>query len=260
MNDQDLQMVDASGNAIATDQSSVPLNPWIGMIQQSIEKGADFSVVEKFIALQREEEDRQSHRAFNAAVSQLQSKMPEISKTGTAKFQTSKGIVTYNYDNLNDICNSIKPFLAELGLSYSWNQKQENGLITVLCTLSHASGHSTSCQLSSNPDTSGTKNNIQAIASTITYLQRYTIKSILGIASVDDDGAASESNKAEQQGKIDFVRWMATALQVMERQDTEESMNKWYSEAIAYSSKYNQKFVIELQDKYTEIKASKGWK
>ena len=47
--------------------------------------------------------------------------------------------------------------------------------------------------MSASPDTSGSKNAVQSIGSTVTYLQRYTLYSILGLASAeqDDDGGAA---------------------------------------------------------------------
>ena len=40
------------------------------------------------------------------------------------------------------------------------------------------------------PDGSGKKNQIQQIASTVTYLERYTLFAILGLASADQDDDA----------------------------------------------------------------------
>jgi hypothetical protein len=54
-------------------------------------------------------------------------------------------------------------------------------------------GHSESTSLSASPDTSGSKNAIQAIGSTVSYLQRYTILALTGLATedMDDDGHAA---------------------------------------------------------------------
>lgn len=258
--ESELQVIDSGGNAIAQQSNSVPANPWIGMIQQAVEKNMEISTIEKFIALQREEEDRQAYRAFSASKSSLQGAMPEISKSGNAKFQSGKGGISYDYDKLGDICSAIRPLLESRGLSYSWETAQNQGWITVKCSLRHALGHVESCELTAQADGSGAKNAIQQIGSTITYLQRYTLKAILGLASIDDDGAASDSVKAEQQAKVEFVKWQASAKQVMDRQSSIEELNDWYSKAIGYAGQYNQKFVVELEERYNEIKKAKGWK
>jgi hypothetical protein len=52
-------------------------------------------------------------------------------------------------------------------------------------------------ELAAAPDASGSKNAIQAIGSTISYLERYTLLALTGLAThdMDDDGQASESQE-----------------------------------------------------------------
>lgn len=66
-------------------------------------------------------------------------------------------------------------------------------------------GHSEETSLEAPEDHSGNKNNIQAIGSAATYLQRYTLKLALGLASAHDDdaklataGATITEDQAEQ--------------------------------------------------------------
>lgn len=253
------EVLTQESSEIQSIQESMPVSPWAGVISKIDINNTDIATIEKFITLQREEEDRQADRAFKSSMSRLQSLIPEISKTGKAKFQTGKGVVEYNFDNLNDICNALRPFLMETGLSFAFKQAQEGGLITVKCTVSHCMGHSESNQMTSAPDSSGTKNAIQAIASTNTYLQRYTLKAAFGISSVDDDGTASSDMKAEQEGKIKFIKWMAGALIDMESQPDIGALDAWYAKAVSYSSQYNEKFITEIRAKYNEIRKAKGW-
>jgi hypothetical protein len=50
--------------------------------------------------------------------------------------------------------------------------------------------------LSGEPDASGQKNKIQQVGSTVTYLQRYTLLALTGLAThdQDDDGRGSEAS------------------------------------------------------------------
>ncbi len=63
----------------------------------------------------------------------------------------------------------------------------------MICTITHELGHSESTSLTANPDISGSKNAIQAIGSTISYLERYTVLALTGLATkdMDDDGVSS---------------------------------------------------------------------
>jgi hypothetical protein len=59
----------------------------------------------------------------------------------------------------------------------------------VTCHVSHEKGHRESTSLTGPEDVSGGKNPIQTIGSTVTYLQRYTMVSALGLSTADQDDA-----------------------------------------------------------------------
>ena len=91
------------------------------------------------------------------------------------------------YAGLAESIDQIKDLMAECGLSHSWKTGQDGDNVTVTCTVTHILSHSESTILSAGPDTTGSKNSIQAIGSTVSYLQRYTLFAILGLASQDAD-------------------------------------------------------------------------
>ena len=68
----------------------------------------------------------------------------------------------------------------------------------VTCKITHELGHSEETSLSAPADSSGSKNAIQAIGSTITYLQRYTLLALTGLATHEqDDDAQAVSEKID---------------------------------------------------------------
>jgi len=160
----------------------------------------DVDRFEKLLMLKREEDDRFAKQAFFAALSTFQSQIPTITKSKTASFQHNDGIgkTEYSYASIDDIDKAIKPFLSSNGLTYHFEQIQENGLVDVTCVVSHALGHSQRCSMTSTPDNSGRKNAIQQIASTITYLRRYTLTGALGICTADNDDDAMSSEAIQQ--------------------------------------------------------------
>ena len=247
---EELQVVNQSGQMV-----SAPENPWVAIIQQSVEKNADIATIEKFIHLQREEEDRQAKRAFNKSMSNLQGMIPEISKTGNAAF----GNTSYNFDKLNDICNALRPLLQQEGLSFSFKMKQEQSMITVQCTVSHEAGHSEFNSMSSLPDDSGKKNSIQQIASTNTYLQRYTLKAAFGISSADDDGHASTKLANDKAGKEGLETFKATVDEGMNSRQTLEELEKFKTECVNYVAKIEPSFCREIYNKFEAVKKQKGW-
>ena len=144
-----------------------------------------------------------ARRAFDEALCAAQQEMPIIEKNRSASFGPGK--TTYQYEDLAEVVQTVDPVLSKHGLRKSWvTSAPEGGRITVTCIIAHRAGHREETTLSAAADSSGSKNSIQALASAVTYLQRYTLKAALGLAAaVDDDGhGASKVVAASQNGEL----------------------------------------------------------
>lgn len=149
------------------------------MLSMAIEKGADIDQLSKLMDLQERWEAKQSKKSYVEAMARFRAACPSIDKTKKAH--------NSNYAGLAETLDQIKSLLSENGLSHSWRTRQEESLTTVTCIVTHIDGHSEETSLSAPPDTAGSIKGIQAIASTISYLERYTLFAILGLASKDMD-------------------------------------------------------------------------
>jgi hypothetical protein len=166
-------------------QALVPVTP-MDMLNRAVTSGASLEMVEKLMTLQERWEAGQARKAFDRAVSAAKKEIPPI--TRNAKGHNSK-----KYADFAAIAAVVDPIIGRHGLSYRFRTTQ-NGSIAVTCVLSHEDGHSEETTLSGPADGSGSKNAIQAIGSTLTYLQRYSLVQMLGLAaSNDDDGKASDA-------------------------------------------------------------------
>lgn len=156
--------------------------------------GGSPEVVEKFMALAERWEANQARKAFDAAVSAAKARFEPIAKNAT-------GHNSKRYANFEAYARAVDPILSEFGLSYRFRTTQDDR-IHVTCVLSHKDGHSEHNTLAGPADKTGSKNDIQAIGSTLTYLQRYTLVQALGLAATDDDdgvrGGGSATINAEQ--------------------------------------------------------------
>jgi hypothetical protein len=163
------------------------------MLSAAIDNGATVEMIDKLMTLQERWEANQGRKAFDNAIAAAKAEIPVIIKARVVDFTGKTGIRThYHYEDLAVIAETINPILANHGLSYRYRTGQESGRITVTCIISHREGYSEETSLSAGADESGNKNNIQAVGSTITYLQRMTLKAALGLAAArDDDGQAS---------------------------------------------------------------------
>jgi len=158
--------------------------------------GGNLDRLERLMAMQERWEANQAKRAFIEALTRFKADPPQVYKDKLVSFATRDGDQTnYKHATLADIVDAVAAGLAQNGLTHRWDVKQDGGTITVTCILTHDHGHSESVSMTSLPDQSGKKNAIQSVASTVTYLQRYTLQSITGIAAQDreedDDGQAA---------------------------------------------------------------------
>jgi hypothetical protein len=158
----------------------------------------DVDKFERLMAMKERVEAQSAARKFNAAVSAAKGKIPPIFKNKTVDFTSQKGRTNYRHEDFAEIARVVDPVLAKHGLSYRYRSQQFSGKLTVTCVLSHASGHFEETTLEIGEDHTGNKNAIQAVGSSATYLQRYTLKLALGLsASTDDDGKASAAAAIE---------------------------------------------------------------
>ena len=185
------------------------LNP-IQLLQIAVSKGVDAEQLKLLMELQREWKAEQARDAFIRAMNDFRAEALKVVKTKAVSF----GNTSYKHATLANIVEIAAPALSKHGLSHRWETKQEQmgggiALITVACIITHQLGHSTSTSLSAGPDNSGGKNAIQAVGSTVSYLQRYTFMASTGLAAQDqdDDGQASsvERISAEQAANLEAL-------------------------------------------------------
>ncbi len=116
------------------------------------------------------------------------------------------------YTSLGNLVNTVNAALGEHGLSASWEIEQGE-LIAVTCVLEHLQGHSRRVRIEGPPDTSGSKNTLQQIRSTLTYLKGATFEAVTGIASragnLDDDGTAASAQKRQEPMPEGYENWHA---------------------------------------------------
>ena len=199
------EIIESPKNAITTSQDQVPANSPMGMMMAAMQQGASLDQVEKMMDLQERWEQREAEKTFNDALAAFKAEAVEIIKRRTVDFNTAKGRTHYKHAELSDVVEAVGPALSKHGFAWNWKTEQDNSIIRVTCTLKHRQGHSDSVSLQAAPDQSGNKNSIQAIASTVTYLQRHTLKAITGVSEKGDDNdgqGASEQESADLRDEL----------------------------------------------------------
>lgn len=220
-------------------QSQVAINQPMRLIEMAISNNADIEKLEKLMALQERWNAQEAKKSFLSAMSSFQRNCPDIMK--------AKQGHNYLYAPLSDIVTQIRDVLASNGLSYRFEQNHDAG-IQVTCIVSHNDGHSELTTMKASPDTSGSKNAIQAIGSTVQYLMRYTLIGALGITTADID---MDGRLPQKQAEPITPKSLDEINRIYATAENPEQMWNWLCGTIA-------KRALTSFDELTEAEASKA--
>lgn len=92
-----------------------------------------------------------------------------------------------DYASLASILDTVKPALSKHGIAVFQGTAFDGSLVTVTTVLAHAGGGSISSEASCVP----IKADGQGIGSATTYMRRYGLAAMTGVAQADDDGEES---------------------------------------------------------------------
>lgn len=174
----------------------------MAMIDRALASNATPETLERLLALQERWEASQARKAFDSAMSAAKAEIPIISKNRQVDFTSSKGRTHYKHEDLAEIARTVNPILGKHGLSYRFRTSSvANEPVSVTCIVSHRLGYFEENTLTGPRDDSGNKNSLQQVGSTLTYLQRMTLKAALGLAAAEDDDAKHASD-TEDDGQI----------------------------------------------------------
>lgn len=162
------------------------------------DSNVDIDKLSKLLDIQERWEKNEAKKAYVESMAAFKLSPPVIEKDRHVKFQTKTGGITeYKHASLQNVTSTINEALSKHGLTASWTTKQNDATVTVTCKITHIFGHSEETSLTSGHDNTGNKNPIQALASSISYLERYTLLALTGLATedMDDDGKTTTNDK-----------------------------------------------------------------
>ena len=162
----------------------------MALIARAIDRGYDEARLEKLMGLQERWEANEARKAFTAAMAAFKAEDVVIRKVSDVSYGSGQGKTAYSHADLGNMMLTVSPFLSKHGLSLTWEVDQREELVVVTCNVTHALGHREKVTMRGPLDTSGSKNTMQALGSTTTYLRRYTALAALGLAAVDEDDDA----------------------------------------------------------------------
>lgn len=179
----------------------------------------DISRLERLIEMRDKLARQEAQIAFDAAFALMQPELPVIDKKGRIEGQSKKTgeNLSQPFGRWEDISPAITPILAKHGFGIRFRQEKvvdPSGThqTRVTCILSHAMGHREEPYIDLPLDTSGSKNNVQAYGSTISYGKRYSATMALNIVTKgeDDDGRAAGTDMVTDE-QVQEINLLMTA-------------------------------------------------
>lgn len=200
--DFDVVAAEASDRAMPVVQQTKPIVASTAtpadLVRYALESGADLDRLERLMDMQIKWEANEARKAFAEAMAEFKKNPPTIFKDKHVEFRTDKGVTAYDHATIGNVVEKVVAALAEHGFSHKWTPaRSEGGMISITCVVTHRLGHSEETKLEAGLDQSGGKNNIQAMSSTVSYLERYSLLAATGLATrdiQDDDGRGAERN------------------------------------------------------------------
>lgn len=189
----------------------------MAMLQVAVARGMTPDTIKGLMDLQERWERNEAKRAYDAAFAAFKAEAVSVIRNKTVTDGPLKG---KSYAELFAVVDAVTPALSKHGLSHSWKvTKNDKDWIDVRCTLKHTAGHEDHAEFGGPPDVGGAKNPLQARASTKTYLERYTLLAVCGLASRDADtdggkGKAEVEPDPEGKRKLDACKTMPELLAV----------------------------------------------
>lgn len=172
-------------NELTTQQG----DKYADLMRLAIEKGpAGVEALERIATLKERADAQARESAFHAAMSAAQAEFPEIRKTGLVDTVTKRGAhIKYTFAKLEEIAHTIRPILSKFGLSYRWDSKVDERILSCTCTVTHQDGHSMGATFSCPVEESGQRSVAQDHAATLTYARRQSLIQALGLVTADED-------------------------------------------------------------------------
>lgn len=144
------------------------------------------------------EAPKPQHASLAAALAAFQGECPPIRKGNTAKVPTkSGGQYTYDYADLSDVIEVVEPVLSRHGLSFNGLPTVRENSFGLAYKLRHTSGEVDE-GFYPLPDPLRTPQ--QEMGSALTYIRRYVLCAVVGVApGGDDDDAQTAQQYAQRQ-------------------------------------------------------------
>lgn len=178
------ELVPAEANrVIAFDQ---PQTTSVMGLMEIAAKGNNIEVLERLMALKREEDSRNAKAAYTRAMQDFQDECPVIVKSKPVVNNERKEL--YRYAPLDKIIIVVRPLLKKYGFTYDLDTEFSDQKVRATCVARHIGGHEEKRTVELPLITkTGIMSASQQVSGTITFAKRVVFCNIFGIMTGDED-------------------------------------------------------------------------
>lgn len=160
-------------------------------------------VVERLVALRRDEMKEESKAAFARAFFKLRQEIATLEIYADKTCKTTKGDVAFTYCSEEELADKLDPLLLRHGFAMMFGQRSDEGRSVAIVTLMHEAGHQETREYSVRAGaTNSMKDATSADAGATTTAWRHLVIKLFGlksrIRSEDDPRNLGEHITAEQ--------------------------------------------------------------
>lgn len=183
-----------------------PQEPTImGMLADAV-KDPDFNAdkLEQLIGLKERVDATEARKAFIDAMYEFHLDPPKIVKSKPVYGKDKGAGPQYHFAEFDETVRIVRPALLKVGIVATWASESLEGDVTrVTCILRHKMGHEETASMAGAPEAGGSKNAIQGIGSSSSYLRRYTYLLATGLVAEGDDtdGVSDDEIITEEQAR-----------------------------------------------------------
>lgn len=214
---------------------------FLAMIERAaLNPAVDVDKMMKLMDMRERFLERQAKIAFDEAFSEMVPRLPSIDRNGGITVYSksdrdyaaknngeyppgAKPIQNTPYATIDDILEGINPVLSEFGFAVRFKHETvptgDSYRIKTVAILTHKKSHSEDAETPPlMQDSSGSKNNVQSVGSSMKYGKRYALLAVLPIVSHAPQDADDDGKKAGEPAVIDSKQ-AATILDLIKRID-----------------------------------------
>lgn len=227
---------------VKQENNNLPIESQAAAMMQIISRAAadpacDLDKMERLLSMKERIDKEENSRQFNADMASMQIEMPSVAERGTGH-----NIKYATFEDINDVA---KPIMSKYGFAISFKVVEVEKGVRVTGLLLHRSGHREETEMTFPSDTSGSKNAVQALGSSISYAKRYIMCAMLNITTrgEDDNGFA-----AVPDATVSFAQAAElNALLARCKPETQEGVKKIYGDLETLSKSDFNKAMAQLK-------------